>query len=79
MNELNQLKAMIDTLQRRRLGVGKQIAEFQVLQAEIAALYARADSCPDAIQKLKQLNGVLGASNGISHRQKPNRHIMLPS
>ncbi|MDM5065373.1 hypothetical protein OB934_21620 [Aeromonas salmonicida] len=65
MDELNQLKTMIDTLQRRRLGVGKQIAEFKVLQTEIAALYAKADSCPDAMQKLKKLHCVLGASSGI--------------
>jgi phage-related protein len=65
MSELNQLKTMIDTLQRRRLGVSKQIEEFKVLQTEIAALYARANSDPQAVRKLQKLNTVMNASNGV--------------
>lgn len=68
MSELNQLKTMIDTLQRRRLGVKKQIEEFKGLQMEIAALCAKANSDPEAARKLQKLNAVMDASNGAPQR-----------
>ncbi|CAI1196731.1 hypothetical protein [Serratia quinivorans] len=68
MSELNQLKTMIDTLQRRRLGVKKQIEEFKGLQTEIAALCARANSDPEAARKLQKLNAVMDASSGAPQR-----------
>ncbi|WNN43881.1 MULTISPECIES: hypothetical protein [Winslowiella] len=59
MQDLNQLKTMIDTLQMRRVGFKKQIDEFKKLQEEIAQLHARAPNDPDAQRKLKKLDGVL--------------------
>ncbi|KOC87766.1 hypothetical protein [Winslowiella iniecta] len=59
MQDLNQLKTMIDTLQMRRVGFKKQIDEFKKLQEEIAQLHSRAATDPDAQRKLKNLDGVL--------------------
>lgn len=68
MKELNQLKEMLDNMQRRRLGVQKQIAEFKVLQGEIAGLYARAESDPLALSKLQKLDAVMNGGERKLHQ-----------
>ncbi|KQN46461.1 hypothetical protein ASE93_14420 [Serratia sp. Leaf50] len=62
MNEskqMEELKSMIDALQRRRLGFKKQIEEFKNLQGEIGQIYQNADSCPIAMSKLQKLSDVM--------------------
>lgn len=59
MSDLQQLKQMIDTLQRRQFTVKKQVDTFNGLLAEVAALQARADTDPEAVRKLTRLNQTL--------------------
>jgi len=62
MNEskqMEELKSMIDALQRRRLGFKKQIEEFKSLQGEIGKIYDNADRCPIAMNKLQKLSDVM--------------------
>jgi hypothetical protein len=59
MNEMDQLKNMLDVMQLRRMSVEKQIADFKKLQGEIAQLYARADTDPDAMKKVQKLDAVM--------------------
>ncbi|WP_337064601.1 hypothetical protein [Rouxiella badensis] len=71
MNEskqMEELKGMIDALQRRRLGFKKQIEEFKSLQGEIGQIYQNADSCPIAMSKLKKLSDVMTKGDKPLHQ-----------
>lgn len=68
MQEIDQLKKMIDTLQYRRLGFKNQIEEFKTLQTEIMNLRERAKSEPEAQSKLRKLDMVINSSDQ-THQQ----------
>jgi cell fate (sporulation/competence/biofilm development) regulator YlbF (YheA/YmcA/DUF963 family) len=68
MQEINQFKKMIDTLQYRRLGFKKQIEEFKVLQAEIMQLREQAKSDPEAQRKLMNLDRAINVGDH-THQQ----------
>lgn len=63
MSDLNQLKTMIDNLQRRQFTVKKQVETFEVLLEQITVLQERAPQDPDAVRKLTKLNEVLTGNN----------------
>lgn len=68
MQDVNQFKKMIDTLQYRRLGFKRQIDEFKVLQAEIMKLREQAKSDPEAQNKLRKLDMAIN-SGDQAHQQ----------
>ncbi|AUH50670.1 hypothetical protein CXB49_07570 [Chromobacterium sp. ATCC 53434] len=69
MNEMTQLKSMIDGLKKRRVGFKKQLDEFKALQGEIASLEVRAESDPVARGKLKKLEAMMKSGGEQLHQQ----------
>ncbi|AAQ60251.1 hypothetical protein [Chromobacterium violaceum] len=69
MNEMTQLKSMIDGLKKRRMGFKKQLDDFKALQGEIAALEARAESDPVARGKLQKLEAMMKSGGEQLHQQ----------
>lgn len=69
MNELVELKSLIDSLQRRRAGFKNQLAEFKILQQEIAVLQQNSGSDPVARSKLQKLDLVMKSGGQQLHQQ----------
>ncbi len=69
MKELEELKAVMGDLQRRRAALNEQAQEFQTLQNEITELRQRARYDQDAAKKIRRLDDTM-KNGGASMTEK---------